>query len=54
MCAFDEQVRGVADQLSEHNAHEHLDVPDGARVAHLRRIPQPTLLPIELQRKENL
>jgi ATP-dependent 26S proteasome regulatory subunit len=54
MRAFDQQVRGVADQLSEHNAHEHLDLPDGARVAHLRRIPQPTLLPIELQRKENI
>jgi ATP-dependent 26S proteasome regulatory subunit len=53
MRAFDQQVRGVADQLSEHNAHQHLDVPDGARVAHLRRIPQPTLLSIELQRKEN-
>ncbi len=53
MRAFDRQIRGVADQLSEHNAHHYLDVPAGARVAHLRRIPQPTLLPVELQRTEN-
>jgi len=48
--AFDQQVRGVADQLTEHNVAHYLDVPDGARVANLRRIPQPSLLPHELQR----
>lgn len=48
--AFDQQVRGVADQLTEHNVTHYLDVPDGARVANLRRISQPSLLPHELQR----
>jgi ATP-dependent 26S proteasome regulatory subunit len=47
--AFENQFRALADQLSEANARQYVDVPDGARVATLRRVPQPTLLPHELQ-----
>lgn len=48
--AFDEQIRSVVDQLTEHNAREYTDVPDGVRVASVRRIAQPAQLPVELQR----
>ncbi len=48
--SFDRQLRAVADQLNEHNAGHYLDLPDGRRVAQLRRIPQPALLPVTLQR----
>jgi hypothetical protein len=48
--AFENQFRSLADQLSEANARQYVDVPDGVRVATLRRVPQPTLLPQELQR----
>jgi len=48
--AFDEQIRSLTDQLNEHNVGHFTDVPDGVRVATLRRVPQPTLLPQELQR----
>jgi hypothetical protein len=48
--AFDEQIRSVVEQLTEHNAREYTDVADGARVASVRRIAQPAQLPIELQR----
>ena len=48
--AFENQFRALADQLSEANARQYVDVPDGVRVATLRRVPQPSLLPHELQR----
>jgi ATP-dependent 26S proteasome regulatory subunit len=48
--AFENQFRSLADQLSEANVRQYVDVPDGARVATLRRVPQPALLPQELQR----
>ncbi len=48
--AFENQFRALADQLSEANARQYVDVPDGVRVATLRRVPQPQLLPHELQR----
>ncbi len=51
--AFDEQIRSVVDQLTEHNAREYTDVPDGVRVASVRRIAQPAQLPIELERVRN-
>jgi len=51
MKAFDRQFRNVADQINEHNARHYLEVPDGVRVATVRRIPQPAILPIELERQ---
>ena len=48
--AFENQFRALADQLSEVNVRQYVEVPDGARVATLRRVPQPSLLPHELQR----
>lgn len=51
MKAFDRQFRNVADQINEHNARHYLELPDGVRVATVRRIPQPAILPVELQRQ---
>ena len=48
--AFDEQVASILDQLHAHNVTNFLDLPDGVRVASLRRIEQPEILPFELQR----
>jgi SpoVK/Ycf46/Vps4 family AAA+-type ATPase len=48
--ALENQFRALAEQLSEANARQYVDLPDGVRVATLRRVPQPTLLPQELQR----
>lgn len=49
--AFDDQIRAVADQLSTHNVHKFLNVPDAARVASVRRLPQASLTPMQLQRR---
>ncbi len=48
--AFDRQVRAVVDQLHRDNVGQYLDLPDGARVGGVRRIEQPALLPVELER----
>jgi ATP-dependent 26S proteasome regulatory subunit len=48
--AFDEQLRGIVDLLKEHNAGSYTDLPDGVRVATVRRIPQPGHLAIEFHR----
>lgn len=53
MKAFDGQFRSVADQINEYTARHHLELPDGVRVATVRRVPQPSILPIELQRNNN-
>lgn len=50
IAALDEQVRSVADQLTEFNARAYLDVPEGMRVAGVRRLPQPALSAREFQR----
>lgn len=50
MRALDTKLRGITDQLKEHNVGSYTDLPDGARVATLRRIPQPAHLPIEFHR----
>ena len=50
MCAVDQQVRNIVDQLTVHNAHSYLALPDGARVASVRRIDQPSVLPLQLER----
>ena len=38
-----------AEQVSDQTARQFLDLPDGVRVATVRRVPQPPLLPIEMQ-----
>ncbi|MBP8260188.1 MAG: AAA family ATPase [Verrucomicrobia bacterium] len=48
--AFDAQLRGIAGQLKEQNVGSFTDLPDGARVAMLRRIPQPAHLSFEYHR----
>jgi ATP-dependent 26S proteasome regulatory subunit len=47
---FDRQVRAIVDQLHRDNVGQYLDLPDGARVGSVRRIEQPALLPVELER----
>ena len=47
---FDRQVRGIVDQLHRDNVNQYLDLPDGVRVGTVRRIEQPALLPVELER----
>lgn len=51
--ALDRQIRSTADQLSEHNVHKFLDVPDAVRIATVRRLPQPGLFPLQLQQTLN-
>ena len=48
--AIRDQVQGVADALHERNAGEYLDLPDGARVAAVRRGPRPRLRKVHLER----
>jgi hypothetical protein len=48
--AFDAQLRGIVDQLKEPNVGSYTDLPDGVRVATLRRIPQPAHLSFEYHR----
>lgn len=48
--AFDAQLRGVVDQLREQNVGSYTDLPDGVRVAALRRLPQPAHLSFEFRR----
>lgn len=37
---LEQQVRSVVHQLQPDNVHHYLDLPDGVRVTHVRRIPQ--------------
>lgn len=48
--ALDRQVRNVVEQLQPRSCHHHLTLPDGARVASVRRIDPPAVLPLELER----
>ena len=41
LAAFDRQIRGMCEQINEFNAQNYLPLPDGARVASVRRIEQP-------------
>jgi hypothetical protein len=50
MRSFNDQIASVVAQIDEHNTGRYVDLPDGVRVATVRRIPQPSHLPIELQR----
>jgi hypothetical protein len=51
--AFHRQIRGMCEQINEFNAQKHLPLPDGARVASVRRIEQPAVQPFELQRNDD-
>ncbi len=44
------QVRSVVDQLTPHNVHHYVSLPDGARVGTVRRLDQPSVQPFELER----
>jgi hypothetical protein len=48
--AIHRQVRHIADLLTPQNCDKYLSLPDGKRVATVRRIPQPAVLPFELER----
>lgn len=48
--AFDRQIRALSDQFHAGNIDQHVTVPDGVRVANIRRIPQPALLSVETMR----
>jgi hypothetical protein len=50
VAALDDQVRAIVDQLHPANADQYLTLPDGVRVASIRRIAQPHLLPSDLER----
>lgn len=48
--SFDGQIRSIVDQLHVHNVGNYMTLPDGVRVASVRRIDQPSILPFELER----
>lgn len=48
--AIHRQVRSLVDLLTPANCGEYLSLPDGERVATLRRIEQPAVLPFALER----
>jgi proteasome-associated ATPase len=48
MAAIDRQVRSIVDQLHPANVTHYITLPDGARVANIRRLSQPAVSPIEL------
>ena len=48
--AFEAQLRGIVDQLRDNNTGSYTDLPDSARVATLRRVPQPARTPFEYHR----
>jgi SpoVK/Ycf46/Vps4 family AAA+-type ATPase len=47
--AIDRQIISSAEQMSEHNATRFVEIPDGARIANIRRLPQPGQFPMQLQ-----
>jgi hypothetical protein len=49
LAALDEQVQGIVDSLHESNVKDYLDLPDGVRVAALRRPRRPAIFPITLE-----
>ena len=52
MTALDAQVRHLAEQLTAQTCGRFLTLPEGARVAAVRRIPQPAVLALELEQLE--
>jgi hypothetical protein len=51
LAALDAQVRHIADELTAPTCDRYLTLPEGARVASVRRIPQPRVLSFELERR---
>jgi len=49
--AFDDQLRGIAEQLNQDNIGSYTDLPEGARVVSVRKIPQPDHLSFEFERE---
>lgn len=54
MSALDAQVRHIAEQLSTRTCGRYLTLPEGARVATVRRLEQPAVLAFELERQLEL
>jgi len=50
MCALDAQVRAIVDQLTPGNCDQYLTLPDAMRVGTVRRVPQPAVMPLALER----
>jgi ATP-dependent 26S proteasome regulatory subunit len=48
ICAIEEQVRGIVDNLHESNVHQYTDIPDGVHIASLRRLRQASIQPVQL------
>jgi ATPase family associated with various cellular activities (AAA) len=48
--AIHRQVRHIVDLLTPQNCDKYLTLPDGERVATVRRVTQPSVLPFELER----
>jgi len=48
--AFDRQIHSVVEQLTRENVANYLTIPDGVRVADIRRLAQPSVHPFELER----
>ena len=44
------QIQSIVDQLSPHNVHNYMTLPDGARVGTVRRLSRPSIHPFELER----
>ena len=51
LTALDAQVRSIVEQLSAPTCDRHLTLPDGVRVASVRRLRQPAVLAFELERE---
>lgn len=54
MTALDAQVRHIAEQLTPRTSGRYLTLPEGARVATVRRLEQPAVLAFELERQLEL
>jgi hypothetical protein len=52
LAAFDVQIRRMCEQITEFNAHRYVPLPEGARVASVRRIEQPAIQPFDLERRD--
>ena len=47
--ALDGQIGGMVQGLHESNVHDYLDLPEGARVASLRRPERAAIQPVRLE-----
>jgi hypothetical protein len=50
VAAIERQVRNIVDQLTPHTCARYLTLPDGVRVASVRRLPVPAATPFDLER----